>query len=143
MWFQLGGGANVCPCDILGVVARRSYGSGSLQIRADHNGRETWYALWRIGDRRVKRRIGLKRTPSCPDGLTRVMAEQAMRRLMAETAVPLGARHTIAEAGAISADRTRRGRGRSCPSAGRGEEARGPVVEDDRQPAHVPARPLL
>jgi len=38
----------------------------------------------------VKRRIGLKRTPSCSDGLKRVMAEKAMRRLIAETAVPLG-----------------------------------------------------
>ena len=81
---------NVGSCDILDVVARRSYGSGSLQIRADGNGRETWYALWRVGDRRVKRRVGLKRTPSSSDGLTRMMAEKAMRRLIAETAVPLG-----------------------------------------------------
>lgn len=92
---------NVGSCDILGVVARRSYGSGSLQIRADRNGRETWYALWRVGERRVKRRVGLKRSPSCADGLTRVMAEKEMRRLIAETAVPLGTRMTVAEAGTI------------------------------------------
>jgi integrase len=91
----------LCWHDIVGVVARRSYGSGSLQIRADSNGRETWYALWRIGDRRVKRRVGLKRTPSCSDGLTRLMAEREMRRLIAETAVPLGTRMTVAEAGAL------------------------------------------
>jgi integrase len=83
------------------VVARRSYGSGSLQIRADGNGRETWYGSWRVGGRRVKRRLGSKRTPSCADGLTRVQAEAALRRLMASTLAPSGERYTVAEAGAI------------------------------------------
>jgi hypothetical protein len=36
-------------------MARRSYGSGSLIARADGNGAETWYGLWRTGSRRVKR----------------------------------------------------------------------------------------
>jgi hypothetical protein len=33
-------------------MARRSYGSGSLVVRADANGAETWYGLWRTGHRR-------------------------------------------------------------------------------------------
>ncbi|MEA2400429.1 MAG: hypothetical protein QOK00_832, partial [Thermoleophilaceae bacterium] len=39
-------------------MARRSYGSGSLVVRADANGAETWYGLWRTGTRRVKRVLG-------------------------------------------------------------------------------------
>ena len=70
-------------------------------VRADRNGRETWYGYWRVGGRRVKRRIGLKRSPSRADGLTRVQAEQTMRRLMAEAVAPPGQRYTVAEAGAI------------------------------------------
>lgn len=27
-------------------MARRSYGSGSLYLRADGNGAETWYGSW-------------------------------------------------------------------------------------------------
>jgi hypothetical protein len=73
-------------------VARRSYGSGSLEIRSDRNGRETWYGYWRAGGQRVKRRLGLKRSQSCSDGLTRVQAEQTLRRVMADTVVPLGSR---------------------------------------------------
>jgi hypothetical protein len=61
-------------------MSRRSYGSGSLEVRADSNGRETWYDYWRVGGRRVKRRLGLKRSPSRADGLTRVQAEQTMRQ---------------------------------------------------------------
>ena len=82
-------------------MARRSYGSGSLEIRIDHNGRETWYGYWRVGGRRVKRRLGAKRSASRADGLTRVMAEQTMRRMMAEAVAPPGQRYTVAEAGAV------------------------------------------
>ena len=61
---------------------RRSYGTGSLYIRTDGNGRESWYDKWRANGRQVKRRIGLKRAEGARDGLTRTQAEQELRRLM-------------------------------------------------------------
>jgi len=42
-------------------MGKRSYGSGQLFVRADGNGRETYYGSWRVGGRRVKRRLGPKR----------------------------------------------------------------------------------
>jgi integrase len=87
---------------IIVLVARRSYGSGRLFVRADGNGAETWYASWYVGGRRVKRRIGPKRRASCADGLTRTQAEAQMRALIATTTVvAIGSRHTVAEAGEI------------------------------------------
>ena len=82
-------------------MARRSYGSGSLVVRADANGSETWYGLWRSGGRRVKRSLGPKRTPGSRDGLTRTQAEAELRRRMQEGAVVIGRaeRRTVGEAG--------------------------------------------
>jgi integrase len=82
-------------------MARRSYGSGSLTVRADVNGTETWYGLWRTGGRRVKRALGPKRTPGARDGLTRSQAEAELRRRMGEKTVVIGRaeRKTVAEAG--------------------------------------------
>jgi integrase len=88
-------------------MSRRSYGSGSLAIRVDRNGRESWYGLWMAGGRRVKRRIGLKRADgSGRDGLTRTQAEKELRRLMAETptVVARETRKTVAVAGAAYVD---------------------------------------
>ena len=34
-------------------MARRSYGTGSLYVRADQHGNESWYGHWRIGDRQM------------------------------------------------------------------------------------------
>jgi hypothetical protein len=34
-------------------MGKRSYGSGQLFVRADGNGRETYYGSWRVGGRRV------------------------------------------------------------------------------------------
>jgi integrase len=83
-------------------MARRSYGSGRLFVRSDGNGRETWYGSWRVGGRRVKRRIGLKRRASTAEGLTRTQAEAELRRLMATEVVLAGPqRKTIEEAGAL------------------------------------------
>src|SRR3954449_10378789 len=62
-------------------MAKRSYGSGRLFVRADSAGRETWYGSWRVGWRRIKRRLGPKRRPSMADGLTRTQAEAELRRL--------------------------------------------------------------
>lgn len=83
-------------------MARRSYGSGSLAIRADANGVETWYGWWRVGGRRVKRALGPKRPPGSRDGLTRTQAEAELRRRMQEGAVVIrrAERKTVAGAGA-------------------------------------------
>lgn len=62
------------------AMSRRSYGTGRLWARADKNGRETWYGSWHVGGRRVKRRIGPKRSHGASDGLTRVQAEAELRR---------------------------------------------------------------
>ena len=56
-------------------MARRSYGTGSLIVRRDANGRETWHGKWRTNGRQVMRRVGLKRTEGARDGLTRPQAE--------------------------------------------------------------------
>ncbi len=62
---------------------RRSYGSGSLYIRTDSNGHETWYGHWRTNGRQVKRRIGDRRATGSTEGLTRTQAEAELRRLTA------------------------------------------------------------
>jgi hypothetical protein len=80
---------------------RRSYGSGSLFVRTDSAGRESWYGQWRIDGRQVKRRIGPRRSAGRADGLTTAQAERELRRLVAETAVaPTHERLTVAEVGA-------------------------------------------
>src|SRR3954451_18263496 len=83
------------------TASRRSYGSGSLTVRADSAGRESWYGLWHSNGRRVKRRGGLKRAEGSRDGLTRAQAEAELRRLMAEVqATPtVGHSLTVGEAG--------------------------------------------
>jgi integrase len=91
----------------LGVpVQRRSYGSGSLLVRQDKRGRQTWYGTWWSGRRRIKRRLGLRRPPGGSQGLTRSQAEKELRRLMQEDLVVVGPgdRRTIAEAGAAYVD---------------------------------------
>ena len=65
-----------------GDVGRRSYGTGSLFLRRDAGGRESWYAKWRVGDRQVKRTIGLARRAGSREGLTRAQAERELRRRM-------------------------------------------------------------
>jgi integrase len=81
-------------------TGRRSYGTGSLYIHEDGNGRETWYGRWRVGDRRVNRRVGPKREKGSSDGLTRPQAERELRKLM-ETEIPVstGSRMTLEKAG--------------------------------------------
>lgn len=83
-------------------MARRSPGTGSLFVRCDSAGRETFYGKWTTaGGVQVKRRVGRKRTPSMADGLTLVQAEAKLRELMAEvTAAPAGERLGLAEVGA-------------------------------------------
>jgi hypothetical protein len=89
----------------MATATKRSYGSGRLFVRADSAGRETWYGSWRVGGRRVERRLGLKRRPSMADGLTRTQAEAELCRLMANTTVVAGAaRRTVEEAGTAYID---------------------------------------
>jgi len=82
-------------------MARRSYGTGSLIVRRDGNGRDTWHGKWRVNGRQVKRRIGAKRRPGERDGLTRAQAEEELRRLIgaAASAAPVTDRIDIEEAG--------------------------------------------
>ncbi|HMJ32629.1 MAG TPA: hypothetical protein VK501_01835 [Baekduia sp.] len=70
-------------------MAKRPQGTGSLFIRTDKAGRESWYAQWRVERQFVKRRLGLKRASSCPEGLTKSEAERELRRLIESmTVVP-------------------------------------------------------
>ncbi len=84
------------------AAQRRSYGSGSLYVRADGNGREQWYGHWRANGRQMKRRIGPKRGQGSREGFTRAQAEAELRRLIAETQTtrPVGERLTVEEVAA-------------------------------------------
>ena len=79
---------------------RRSYGTGSLYVRADSSGRETWYGKWHANGRRVKRVIGPKRATGSREGLTRAQAESELRRLMAEIQVTAKVGHSLTVAAA-------------------------------------------
>ncbi len=69
-------------------MARRSYGSGSLFVRADARGNEIWYGKWYANGQRVKRKIGPKRQRGSREGLTRAQAERELqRRVESERAV--------------------------------------------------------
>lgn len=95
---------------------RRSYGTGSLYVRTDGHGRETFYGRWHVNGRRVKRRIGPKRAPGSGDGLTRPQAEAELRRLIASTQVAprAGERLTVADVSERYRDHAvRRGRKRA------------------------------
>lgn len=91
------------------VAARRSYGSGSLVVRSDGCGAETWYGLWWVGGRRIKGALGPKRAPSSRAGLTRAQAEAQLRRRMSEPVVGVGRseRKTVEEAGAAYVEHLR------------------------------------
>jgi len=82
------------------MATRRSYGTGSLYVRKDRNGRETWYGHWRANGRQHKRRIGPKRADGTREGLTKSDAEKELRRLIAETPAskPASSRLTLEEA---------------------------------------------
>ena len=66
------------------VVQRRSYGTGSLLLRADSNGRESWYGQWRVDGRLVKRKLGAKRIDG-RTGLTKSEAERELRKLIEQS----------------------------------------------------------
>lgn len=81
-------------------MVTRPYGSGRLFVRRDRNGRESWYGSWWVGGRRVKRKIGPKRTEGTRQGVPRAQAEAQLRRLMSETVIAsTGGAVSLAEAG--------------------------------------------
>jgi Phage integrase family len=77
-------------------MARRSYGTGSIYVKAG-----SWYGRWWVGDRRVKRKLGPVRQPGSRDGLTKAQAERELRRRMESEplSAPTGGRLTLTEAG--------------------------------------------
>ena len=100
--------------------SRRGSGQGSLIVRTDKSGRQTYFAKWRVGERQVMRRIGPKRKPSTRDGLTRVQAEAELRRLMSGVAIAIARedRRTVIEACELLAHRKQAlGRKRSTVDA--------------------------
>ena len=66
------------------TAVRRPPGTGSLLVRLDSAGRETWYGKWRVGERQVMRKLGRRREPGSAVGFTRTQAEAELRRLIAE-----------------------------------------------------------
>ena len=81
-------------------MARRSRGTGGLFVRTDSVGRESWYGQWRVGERRVKRRLGTRRRAGSRDGLTRSQAERRLQELIAETSSePVSRDHSVGEIG--------------------------------------------
>lgn len=80
-------------------MSRRSYGTGSLYVRRNARGGESWYGKWWAGDRRVQRKIGPKREPGSREGLTRAQAERELQRRMESERAPVRSRVAIEEAG--------------------------------------------
>lgn len=64
---------------------RRSYGTGTLEVRQDSRGREMYYGRFYAGGRQMKRRLGPKRVNGDTRGLTRAQAERALQRLIDES----------------------------------------------------------
>lgn len=61
---------------------RRSNGTGTLHVQTRTDGRQLWYGRWYAGSRRRNRRIGLKRRRGKGHGLTKIQAEEELRRMM-------------------------------------------------------------
>jgi integrase len=86
-------------------MPRRSYGSGRLFVYTDKAGVESWYGSWRVGGRRVQRKIGLKRQAGGSYGLTRVQAERELRkRIENDLILATSERRTVAEAASLYVD---------------------------------------
>jgi Phage integrase, N-terminal SAM-like domain/Phage integrase family len=81
---------------------RRDRGDGSLTLRPNAKGGETWICFWRQDGRGVMRSLGPKRSKVQPQGLTKPQAEAAFRKLREETRARPGRaqRRTFAEVGA-------------------------------------------
>jgi integrase len=82
------------------ATPRRAPGTGSLIIRRDAAGRDSFYGQWTpSGGKQIKRSLGFKRTPGNSDGLTVRQAEAKLRELMASVTAtaPVGERLTLAD----------------------------------------------
>lgn len=81
----------------------RPRGTGSLYVRKDSAGRETWYGrvFIRREDKHRKKALGLKRQPGTSSGLTRSQAEKALRAFAdaSEAAPTIVERMTVETAG--------------------------------------------
>jgi integrase len=75
------------PDSVAGMASRRRRGTGSIRVRTDKAGHETYYGIWWTNGRQVQRRIGPKRREGTRQGLTAVQAEAELRRLIGETTV--------------------------------------------------------
>jgi len=83
-------------------MARRSRGTGGLFVRTDTAGRESWYGQWRVGERRIKRRLGTRRKAGSKEGLTRSQAERRLQALIAQTSSkPPDPDYTVGEIGRL------------------------------------------
>jgi integrase len=86
-------------------MPKRSYGTGQLYIARDGRGRESWYGRWRVGDRRVNRKIGTKRAAGTTRGLTRAQAERKLQRMIDHGAVVTAEqRLTVTDVGNLLVD---------------------------------------
>ncbi|MCP9491606.1 MAG: hypothetical protein MSC31_17285 [Solirubrobacteraceae bacterium MAG38_C4-C5] len=87
------------------AMAKRSYGTGQLMVKRDTRGRESWYGRWRMGRRRVNRKLGLKRVTGSREGLTRSQAERQLQRVIdVELRAVADVRMTVGEAGELLID---------------------------------------
>jgi integrase len=80
-------------------MARRSYGSGRLYVHTNAGGEESWYGSWRIGGRRVHRRIGPKRKTGSREGLTTSQAERELQRRIDSERTAVRSGLTVGEVG--------------------------------------------
>ena len=86
----------------MSIDQRRPYGTGSLRIRKDSHGRETYDARFYAHGRQVQRKLGLKRRPGETTGLTKASAQRALHQLVEEQLrlVPQAERVDLRTAGA-------------------------------------------
>jgi hypothetical protein len=81
-------------------MPKRVYGTGSIVERRTKAGMITLYGRWRRADGvKVKVRLGVKRTPSYADGLTKAQAEQTLRSVIEEDRRKQASRPVAARAG--------------------------------------------
>ncbi len=86
-------------------MPKRAYGSGSIVERRTKAGTVTLYGRWRRPDGvKVKVKLGVKRTPSYADGLTKAQAEAALRAAMEEDRKQWAARPAVARRGRALGD---------------------------------------
>jgi integrase len=81
-------------------MPKRAYGSGTIVERHTKAGTVTLYGRWRRPDGvKVKVKLGVKRTPSYADGLTKAQVEAALRAAMEEDRRQRATRSAVARRG--------------------------------------------